>query len=41
VKGKGPPSDPDGKILPQPFNTPGTEVAPGSDIIGKDVEPLG
>jgi hypothetical protein len=35
VEGKSPPPDFNLKILPQFFNTPGTEVAPGSDIVRK------
>jgi len=29
------------KILPQPLNTPGTEIAPGSNIIGIDFKDHG
>jgi hypothetical protein len=38
MEGKGPPPDIDLEVLPQLFNTPGTEIAPGSDIIRKDVK---
>jgi hypothetical protein len=38
MKGERPPLDCDFKILSQLFNTPGNEVAPGSDIIGKDFQ---
>jgi hypothetical protein len=38
VQGKRPPLDLDLKILSQFFNTPGNEVAPGSDVIGKDFQ---
>jgi hypothetical protein len=38
MKGKRPPLDCDLKILSQFFNTPGNEVAPGSDIIGKNFQ---
>ena len=40
MEGKGPPFDFNLEILPQLFNTPGTEIAPGSDIIGKDLKNL-
>jgi hypothetical protein len=39
VEGKRPPLDLDLKIFSQFFNTPGNEVAPGSDVIGKDFQP--
>jgi len=32
---KGPPDDLDIKVVLQFFNTPGNEIAPGSDIVGK------
>jgi hypothetical protein len=32
------PPDPDVEISLQLFNTPGTEIAPGSDKIGKDLQ---
>jgi hypothetical protein len=38
MKGERPPLDCDFKILSQFFNTPGNEIAPGSDIIGKDFQ---
>jgi hypothetical protein len=34
VQGEGPPADIDRIFLFKPFNTPGNEIAPGSDIIG-------
>jgi len=36
VQGEGPPMDIDFIFLFQPFNTPGNEIAPGSDIVGID-----
>jgi hypothetical protein len=41
VQGKGDPLDPDSVFLFQSFNTPGTEVAPGSDVVGKDLQNQG
>ncbi len=38
MEGKGPPFDFNLEVLPQLFNTPGAEIAPGSDIIGKDMK---
>jgi len=38
VKGESPPLNCDFKILSQSFNTPGNEVTPGSDVIGKDFQ---
>jgi len=38
MQGKGPPVNLDLMFLLQLFNTPGNEIAPGSDIIGKDLE---
>jgi hypothetical protein len=35
MEGEGPPADGDFELFPQFFNTPGNEIAPGSDIIGK------
>jgi hypothetical protein len=34
MQGKGPPADIYIIFLFQPFNTPGNEIAPGSDVIG-------
>jgi hypothetical protein len=34
VQGEGPPADIDFIFFFQSFNTPGNEIAPGSDIIG-------
>jgi len=36
VEGKGDPLDLDPVFLFELFNTPGTEVAPGSDVIGEN-----
>ena len=36
VQGKGGPPDADVKLILQFLNTPGDEIAPGSDIVGKD-----
>jgi hypothetical protein len=38
VKRKSPPADNDIELALQFFNTPGNEIAPGSDIIGKYFE---
>ena len=38
MQGKGPPLNLDPILVVQLFNTPGTEVAPGSNIIGKNFE---
>ncbi|HBG21360.1 MAG TPA: hypothetical protein DDY32_19365 [Desulfobulbaceae bacterium] len=35
MKRKIPPADGDMEFVLQPFNTPGNEVAPGSDIVGE------
>ncbi len=41
VEGKGLPLDFNLEVLTQLFNTPGTEVAPGSDVIRKDLKNFG
>jgi hypothetical protein len=38
VQGKGLPLNFDLKILFQFFNTPGTEIAPGSDVVGENFQ---
>ncbi len=36
VQRKGYPPEVNAVLLPEPVNTPGNEIAPGSDVIGKD-----
>ena len=38
MQGKVHPADGDVECLFQSFNTPGTEVAPGSDVVAEDFE---
>jgi hypothetical protein len=38
MQGKGRPLDVERKCRFDPFNTPGTEVAPGSDVVGEDLQ---
>jgi hypothetical protein len=41
VQGKGDPLDLDSVFLRQLFSTPGTEVTPGSDVVGEDLQHQG
>ena len=41
MQGKGDPLDPDTVFSFELFNTPGTEVAPGSDVVGEDLQHQG
>ena len=38
MQGEGNPSDPDIVLFFQPVNTPGDEVAPGSDVIRENLQ---
>jgi hypothetical protein len=38
MKGKGNPPDPYPVLFLKSFNTPGDEVAPGSDVIGENLQ---
>ncbi|WP_319526630.1 hypothetical protein [uncultured Desulfosarcina sp.] len=38
MQGKRRPGDSDVKVRFELFNTPGTEVAPGSDVVGEDFQ---
>ena len=38
MQGKGHPVDIQIMLLPQFFNTPGNEIAPGSDVVRKDLQ---
>jgi hypothetical protein len=38
MKGEGNPPDPYLVLFLEPFNTPGDEVAPGSDVIGENLQ---
>jgi hypothetical protein len=38
MQGKGGPLDVDVKLILQFFNTPGDEIAPGSDVIGENFQ---
>jgi hypothetical protein len=38
MQGEGNPPDADLVFFLQPFNTPGDEVAPGSDVIGENLQ---